>query len=123
MAITNRRFVVTQFLQQNKTPSLEMERLFRLEMSWRDRCHVLWQTGRLDEGIAETKRTLELDPLSLQNNLTLGIEFFLARQYDQAIEQEGKVLELDPNFILAYYFRGVSYVKKSQKPWGSLNKA
>jgi tetratricopeptide (TPR) repeat protein len=43
----------------------------------------------------------------------LGLEFFLARQYDQAIEQQGKVLELDPNFIDAYYFRGVSYLKKS----------
>ena len=43
----------------------------------------------------------------------MGLEFFLARQYDQAIEQEGKVLELDPNFILAYYFRGVSHIKKS----------
>jgi TolB-like protein/DNA-binding winged helix-turn-helix (wHTH) protein/Tfp pilus assembly protein PilF len=75
---------------------------------------VLWQTGRLNEAIAETKLTLELDPLSLDNNATLGVEFFLARQYDQAIEQEGKVLELDPNFIEAYYFRGVSYLKKSR---------
>jgi tetratricopeptide (TPR) repeat protein len=41
------------------------------------------------------------------------VEFFLARQYDQAIEQERKVLELDPNFIDAYYFRGVAYLKKS----------
>jgi tetratricopeptide (TPR) repeat protein len=74
---------------------------------------VLWQTGQLNEAIAETKLTLELDPLSLDNNDTLGVEFFLARQYDQAIEQERKVLELDPNFIDAHYFRGVSYLKKS----------
>ena len=26
----------------------------------------------------------------------------MARQYDQAIEQERKTLELDPNFILAH---------------------
>src|SRR4029077_9004353 len=37
----------------------------------------------------------------------------LRRSRDDEIEQEGKVLELDPNFIDAYYFRGVSYVKKS----------
>jgi TolB-like protein/Flp pilus assembly protein TadD/predicted Ser/Thr protein kinase len=74
---------------------------------------VLWQTGRLNEAIAETKLTLGLDPLSLDNNDTLGLEFFLARQYDQAIEQEGKVLELDPNYIEAYYFRGMAYSKKS----------
>ena len=73
----------------------------------------LWQTGRVDAAIAESKRTLTLDPLSLADNLTLGLEFFLARQYDNAIEQERKVLELDPNFGNAYYFRGMAYLKKS----------
>jgi TolB-like protein/DNA-binding winged helix-turn-helix (wHTH) protein/Tfp pilus assembly protein PilF len=95
----------------------EIRRAIELNPSYADahRLHaeVLWQTGRLNEAIAETKLTLELDPLSLDNNDTLGLEFFLARQYDQAIEQERKVLELDPNFIEAYYFRGVAYLKKS----------
>jgi TolB-like protein/DNA-binding winged helix-turn-helix (wHTH) protein/Tfp pilus assembly protein PilF len=95
----------------------EIRRAIELNPSYIDahRLHaeVLWQTGRLNEAIAETKVTLDLDPLSIDNNDTLGVEFFLARQYDQAIEQEGKVLELDPTFIDAYYFRGVSYLKKS----------
>jgi len=95
----------------------EIRRAIELNPRYADahrlRAEVLWQTGRLDEAIAETKRTLELDPLSLGNDDTLGLEFFLARQYDQAIEQEAKVLELDPNFTEAYYFRGVSYLKKS----------
>jgi TolB-like protein/DNA-binding winged helix-turn-helix (wHTH) protein/tetratricopeptide (TPR) repeat protein len=95
----------------------EIRRAIELNPSYPDahRLHaeVLWQTGQLNEAIAETKITLELDPLSLDNNDTLGVEFFLARQYDQAIEQDGKVLELDPNFIDAYYFRGVAYLKKS----------
>ena len=95
----------------------EIRRAIELNPSYTDahRLHaeVLWQTGRLDEAIAETKLTLELDPLSLNNNDTLGIAFFLARQYDRAIEQETKVLELYPNFIDAYYFRGLAYLKKS----------
>jgi TolB-like protein/DNA-binding winged helix-turn-helix (wHTH) protein/tetratricopeptide (TPR) repeat protein len=95
----------------------EIRRAIELNPSYADahRLHaeVLWQTGRINEAIAETKLTLELDPLSLDNNDTLGLEFFLARQYDQAIEQESRVLELDPNFIEAYYFRGVAYLKKS----------
>lgn len=74
---------------------------------------ILWQTGRLDEAIAETKLSLELDPLSINNNDTLGTVFFLARQYDRALEQQAKTLELDPNFIDAYYFRGMAYLKKS----------
>ena len=95
----------------------EIRRAIELNPSYADahRLHaeVLWQTGRLNEAIAETKLTLELDPLSLDNNDALGLEFFLARQYDRAVEQERKVLELDPNFIEAYYFRGVAYLNKS----------
>ena len=95
----------------------EIRRAIELNPSYSDahRLHavVLWQTGRLNEAIAETKLILDLDPLSLDNNNTLALEFFLARQYDLAIEQERKVLELDPNYTLAYYFRGVSYLKKS----------
>ena len=37
----------------------------------------------------------------------------MARRYDEAIEQAAKILELDPNYISAYYVRGVAYVKKS----------
>jgi TolB-like protein/DNA-binding winged helix-turn-helix (wHTH) protein/Tfp pilus assembly protein PilF len=95
----------------------EIRRAIELNPSYADahRLHaeVLWQTGRLDEAIAETKITLELDPLSLETNNDLGLEFFLARRYDQAIEQEGKVLELDPNYAVAFYFRGLAHLKKS----------
>jgi TolB-like protein/DNA-binding winged helix-turn-helix (wHTH) protein/tetratricopeptide (TPR) repeat protein len=95
----------------------EIRRAIELNPSYADahRLHaeVLWQTGRLNEAIAESKGNLELDPISLGNNVDLGVEYFLARQYDQAIAQERKVLELDPNYIDAYYFRGMAYVKKS----------
>jgi TolB-like protein len=95
----------------------EIRRAIELNPGYADarRLHaeVLWQTGRLNEAIAETKRNLELDPISLGNNVDLGVEYFLARQYDQVILQERKVLELDPNYIEAYYFRGIAYLKKS----------
>ena len=74
---------------------------------------LLWTIGRLDESIEETKRALDVDPLSINYNIALVAEFFLARRYDQAIEQGAKTLELDPQFIPAYYFRGVAFVKKS----------
>jgi tetratricopeptide (TPR) repeat protein len=95
----------------------EIRRAIELSPSYADahRLHaeVLWQTGRLNEAIAESKGNLELDPISLGNNVDLGVEYFLARQYDQVIAQERKVLELDPNYIDAYYFRGIAYLKKS----------
>lgn len=95
----------------------EFQRAIELNPSYADahRLHAeaLWQTGRLDEAIAETKLSLEHDPLSLDGNATLGLEFFLARKYDQAIEQGRKTLEFDPNNTMAYYFRGMAYLKKS----------
>jgi TolB-like protein/DNA-binding winged helix-turn-helix (wHTH) protein/Flp pilus assembly protein TadD len=95
----------------------EIRRAIELNPSYADarRLHaeLLWQTGRLDEAIAESKGNSELDPISLGNNVDLAVEYFLARQYDQVIEQGRKVLELDPNYDEAYYFRGIAYLKKS----------
>ncbi len=53
---------------------------------------------RFDEAIAHAKRALELDPLSLIINASLANRFYHARQYDQAIQQFEKTLELDEHF-------------------------
>jgi tetratricopeptide (TPR) repeat protein len=63
-------------------------------------------TGRFEEAIVELKRVQELDPLLLLINGNLGILFFSARQYDQAIEQERKTLDLDANFIVPHWYLG-----------------
>jgi TolB-like protein/Flp pilus assembly protein TadD len=68
--------------------------------------------GRTAEAIAEAKRAQEVDPLSLTINAVVGWMFFLARQYDQAIEQEKKTLEMDPNFALAHSYLAVAYEQK-----------
>jgi serine/threonine protein kinase len=58
--------------------------------------------GRVDEAIAEMKRAVELDPLSLIINTNLGRTYFLARQYDKALEQYRKTLDLEPTFPRAH---------------------
>jgi tetratricopeptide (TPR) repeat protein len=72
----------------------------------------LAHTGRSDEAIAEARRALELDPLSLQTNFAVVWAFICARHYDQAIEQSRKVLEIDPNYAWAYFWMGVAYQGK-----------
>jgi TolB-like protein/Tfp pilus assembly protein PilF len=57
--------------------------------------------GRSDDGMRETKRAKELDPFSLIINTTMGWQFYLARQNDQAVEQLRMVLDIDPNFAPA----------------------
>ncbi len=58
----------------------------------------LTNMGRFDEGIAETKKAQELDPLSLIINTTMGWQFYLAGQNENAVEQLRKVLDIDPKF-------------------------
>jgi TolB-like protein len=57
--------------------------------------------GRTEEGLHESRRAQELDPLSLIINTTLGRQLYLARQNDQAIEQLRKVLDIDAKFAPA----------------------
>ena len=54
--------------------------------------------GQFEEAIAEARRALELDPLSLVINADLGTTLTSARRYDQAIEQLRKTVEMDPGF-------------------------
>jgi tetratricopeptide (TPR) repeat protein len=74
---------------------------------------VLWNTGRMEESMAQEKRALELDPLSLMTNRNLGDVFFFMRQYDQAIEQYHKTLELDPSFSSGINVLAAAYTQKS----------
>jgi tetratricopeptide (TPR) repeat protein len=63
--------------------------------------------GRNPEAIAEFQRAINLDPLSLITQATLGRHgYYFARQYDQAIAQLRKTLELDGNFWVAHLWLG-----------------
>jgi tetratricopeptide (TPR) repeat protein len=55
---------------------------------------------------------VELDPLSLSINRGLGYVYFELRQYDKAIDQERKTLEMDPNYSPAHSILGRAYLEK-----------
>jgi len=74
----------------------------------------LTSTQRFDQAIAEGKRAVELDPLSLIANLELATSYNYARQYDQAIEQLAKAIELDPNWYLAHMLLCQAFDLKGQ---------
>jgi eukaryotic-like serine/threonine-protein kinase len=61
----------------------------------------LTNTGRIDEGLRETQKAQELDPVSLIINTNLGWQYYVAGRNDEAVEQLRKVLEIDPKFSLA----------------------
>jgi len=64
--------------------------------------NTLSALGRFDEAIAEGKRAVELDPLSLVINADLGMNYYYARRYYEAITQLRKTLEMDPGYYYAH---------------------
>jgi len=63
----------------------------------------LLAVGQFDRAIAEGKRALELDPLSVIITADLGANYLVARRYDDAIEQFHKAIDLDPRFYYTHW--------------------
>jgi len=59
--------------------------------------------GRLDDAIGEICHAQKLDPLSLITRTALGGCFYRKRQYDAAIQQCQKTLEMDAGFYHAHW--------------------
>ena len=59
--------------------------------------------GRMNEAIREITRAQELDPLALIANVNAGWIFYHSRQYDRAIEEMRKSLDMDPNFARGHW--------------------
>ena len=68
--------------------------------------------SRFTEAIKIIKNAEDLDPLSLIINTTIGLVHYFARDYDKAIEQYLKTIEMDINFEKAYFFLGWAYSGK-----------
>ena len=58
--------------------------------------------GRHQEAIAEIRRAKEINPVSLIINAVEVSVLYIAREYDQAISQGQKALEMDPHFAEVY---------------------
>jgi serine/threonine protein kinase/tetratricopeptide (TPR) repeat protein len=74
--------------------------------------------GRESQALTEIEVAQRLDPLSLITSVTKGWAYYFARQYDLAIQQCEKTLELDTNYVGAHDCLGAAYMAK-----GSYEKA
>jgi DNA-binding winged helix-turn-helix (wHTH) protein/tetratricopeptide (TPR) repeat protein len=74
--------------------------------------HCLMEMGRIEESLAECNLALELEPLDLEINQHLGSHHLFARQFDKAIEQLQKTLEMGPDFYRARVLLGIAYGQK-----------
>lgn len=76
--------------------------------------NYLLTRGQVEAGIAEVNQALKLDPVSLLTNGLSAYFYLRARQYDDAIVQGKKMLELEPRspaghhcLHSAYFFKGM----------------
>jgi TolB-like protein/Tfp pilus assembly protein PilF len=70
---------------------------------------VLAQEGRFEEAITLAERARAQDPASVLANRDKAIVLFLARRYDECVEQCRRTLELDPHAPFAQFYLGRSY--------------
>ena len=70
-------------------------------------CYLM-PMGRRAEAVAENKKALELDPLSLPINNFMGETYLLAGDYSRSYQQFQHTIAMAPNFPLAhFYFAGL----------------
>jgi serine/threonine-protein kinase len=92
----------------------ELERAVRSSPNYAEAHFVLGTTlpavGRLGEAVDELKKALALDPLSPDTSGWLSRFMLYARDYDGAIAQAGKTIEVDDNYVRAYLYIGQAYL-------------
>ena len=77
---------------------------------------MLTNTGRRAEGLAQLRRSIELDPLNLRNNVLEAQFLNFAGQPDEALARLQKTLEMEPNFYLAHPMASHAYIEKGMFP-------
>jgi serine/threonine protein kinase/tetratricopeptide (TPR) repeat protein len=74
--------------------------------------------GRPMEGVAEMKLAQQLDPVNPSINVDTMLPYYLARQFDQAIAQARKSVEMYPNFYLSHMTLGSALFQKGDYSTG-----
>jgi tetratricopeptide (TPR) repeat protein len=74
--------------------------------------HYLMARGRIAESLAASQRALELDPVDVIINVHLAWHYWVARQYDECVEQCYRTWELDEHDHWSPFFLGLAYAHK-----------
>jgi TolB-like protein len=78
--------------------------------------HYLLTMGRTEESLSESKRGIQLAPLDPLLNVHLAWYYCFARQYDLAIQQSRKVLDMDLPVYAAPLFGGWALEQQGKFP-------
>jgi tetratricopeptide (TPR) repeat protein len=72
--------------------------------------HELMALGRVAESHHESEVALGLDPTDVVINEHMAWHHLMSREYDRAITQAAKAIQLDPNFVQAHRVLGLAYL-------------
>jgi len=92
--------------------ALEINPTSGIALHWRSHCFLA--LGRFEESGRDALRALDTDPVSVLLNIHLGEHYHLSRQYDLAVEQYRKALELNPNHPNARPLLALVYEARGQ---------
>ncbi len=73
-------------------------------------------TGRPGEGIAESRKAVELDPLSPEANAVHGLNYYFARRNYEAIRQLELTVKTNPEYVWGHEFLGRAYARAHRWP-------
>jgi Flp pilus assembly protein TadD len=73
---------------------------------------LLAAEGRFEEAIAQARRAIEMDPLSIRFSSALGDVYYQARQYAEAVRQYRQALELDPRDVWVHEALGNAFERQ-----------
>jgi tetratricopeptide (TPR) repeat protein len=72
--------------------------------------------GRHDEALAEVSKAMELDPLSMLMRRERIMTLYYARRYDDAIQEQKQINEMDPGRPHPNLLVGMAYIQKRMYP-------
>ncbi len=75
---------------------------------------LLQTTGRLQESVAAAEKAQVLDPLSPVIGMGVVSAYFFSEQYDKALDECHKYLEMNPSFVVAQDYLVHLHVRKGQ---------
>jgi serine/threonine-protein kinase len=74
--------------------------------------HLLSNTGRYAQALAQIKIATELDPLFSLTGALEGQFLFVAERFDESLDRLNKTIALNPNFWLSHLFLSAVYTEK-----------
>jgi TolB-like protein/Tfp pilus assembly protein PilF len=86
--------------------SIELNPRYSTAHQWY--ANFLTAMGRFDEAVREMRLAQDIDPLSLIANAALGWVWYYAGDYERAVAQLDRTLELNRDFELAHLWRGLA---------------